>query len=588
MHIKFINTGKGSAKSAKEYLLREHDHKGEIRQKVEVLRGNPDQVTAVAESLEFKHTYRSAVIAWHKDDQPTPEQIQEVLDDFERVAFAGLEPNQYTYYAVWHGESNGSGHIHIITPRVELQTGKSMNIAPPGWQSTYDLIVDKYNTKYDWASPKEKHRQHLAINDKLKIHADMKQIEAKKMIDKAVIDRIDAGLIKDHSDVKSYLAQFGEITRTGKDYISVKPNGFKKAIRLKGTAYGREFNAERLGKEVRAEQRERSHASAADRRREVTRIESAIKRTIEQRAIYNRRRYDYKAVRLSNGIDRSETRDRQAGKGLDAADQRSAVRDRGRGKDSQADPNKYQSETVDHTVSDRDLNRGRVGNRGMEPWSIRNAPASSDRGQQKDHSRTGETDKRAEQDQGQVYSEGMEKRYRGEEGARSLVGQIGHGALDRAIRERQRELNDRIRERITRDSQATARDFHARANQGIAGLREEFVNDRTILQEANERSNADHQEAERHDSKAEPVIEQVRERIRRNKDNFGSRAIESLRESAQRFAQSFGRIGELRQRISRAVERCIERAVERVQEIKTERRKQQQRSRSSGWSMGRR
>jgi len=80
--------------------------------------------------LDFKHRYTSGVIAWHKDDAPTDEQIAQVLDDFERVAFAGLEPNQYTYYAVLHEESNGAKHVHVIAPRVELSTGKSMNIAP--------------------------------------------------------------------------------------------------------------------------------------------------------------------------------------------------------------------------------------------------------------------------------------------------------------------------------------------------------------------------------------------------------------------------------------------------------------------------
>jgi len=159
MHIKFINTGKGSARAAKNYLLQEHDHKGEIRPSVQILRGNPEHVTQLAESLNFKHKYTSGVIAWHKDDNPTNEQIEQVLNDFERVAFAGLEPNQYTYYAVLHEESNGAKHIHIIAPRVELKTGLSMNIAPPNHQKTYDILVDKYNTKYNWASPKDISRQ---------------------------------------------------------------------------------------------------------------------------------------------------------------------------------------------------------------------------------------------------------------------------------------------------------------------------------------------------------------------------------------------------------------------------------------------
>jgi hypothetical protein len=102
MHIKFISTGKGSASAAKDYLLQKEDHKGIIRADIQVLRGNPEHVTQLAESLEFKHKYTSGVIAWHKDDAPTDNQIAQVLDDFERVAFAVLEPSQYAYYAVLH------------------------------------------------------------------------------------------------------------------------------------------------------------------------------------------------------------------------------------------------------------------------------------------------------------------------------------------------------------------------------------------------------------------------------------------------------------------------------------------------------
>lgn len=125
MHIKFTEHGTGSATSARDYLFGERDHTGEFRTKVELLRGSPDFVTDVANTIRNKWKYKSAVIAWHKDDDPTPEQMDEVLDEFERVAFAGLDSNQYTYYAVLHVSQDGSKHIHIITASVELQTGKA-------------------------------------------------------------------------------------------------------------------------------------------------------------------------------------------------------------------------------------------------------------------------------------------------------------------------------------------------------------------------------------------------------------------------------------------------------------------------------
>ena len=66
-------------------------------------RGNPDMVAAVADSLDFERKYRSAVIAWAPEDRPTDEQIEAVLDEFEKTAWAGLEPDRYAWTAVLLG-----------------------------------------------------------------------------------------------------------------------------------------------------------------------------------------------------------------------------------------------------------------------------------------------------------------------------------------------------------------------------------------------------------------------------------------------------------------------------------------------------
>ena len=58
-------------------------------------RGNPDMVAAVANSPDFEHRYTPGVIAWAPDDQPTDEHIEAVVDDFEKTAWAGLEPDRY-------------------------------------------------------------------------------------------------------------------------------------------------------------------------------------------------------------------------------------------------------------------------------------------------------------------------------------------------------------------------------------------------------------------------------------------------------------------------------------------------------------
>ena len=60
MLVKFLARGTGSAAAAADYLLGAHDVAGQPGEGVEVLRGDPHQVAAMADALEFKHKWSSA------------------------------------------------------------------------------------------------------------------------------------------------------------------------------------------------------------------------------------------------------------------------------------------------------------------------------------------------------------------------------------------------------------------------------------------------------------------------------------------------------------------------------------------------
>ena len=87
--------------------------------------------------LEFEQKYTSAVIAWAPEDQPSDTEIDRVLDEFEDTAWPGLAPDRYAWTAVRHREAGRGVHVHVVAARCDLETGKSLNIAPPGWEQTY-------------------------------------------------------------------------------------------------------------------------------------------------------------------------------------------------------------------------------------------------------------------------------------------------------------------------------------------------------------------------------------------------------------------------------------------------------------------
>ena len=126
MLIKFLTHGKGQAAKAVLYVIGTSDHRGILREEVKVLRGHPSMVAQVADSLTFTRGYTSGVIAWAPDDAPSEQEIGEVLDDFERLSFAGLDPDRAAWTAVLHRESEGGVHLHILVACVDLGTGKCL------------------------------------------------------------------------------------------------------------------------------------------------------------------------------------------------------------------------------------------------------------------------------------------------------------------------------------------------------------------------------------------------------------------------------------------------------------------------------
>jgi hypothetical protein len=150
-------TSETMSAGALNYLTGERGKKG-IRREPHpvVVRGNPIQSRALIDSLKFKHKYTSGVLSFAPGDVVTPAAEQYIMDEFERVAFAGLDRDQYDVLWVRHTHTTSHRHeIHFLIPRVELSTGKSLNIAPPraSTRELFDTLRSKINAQYGFADP---------------------------------------------------------------------------------------------------------------------------------------------------------------------------------------------------------------------------------------------------------------------------------------------------------------------------------------------------------------------------------------------------------------------------------------------------
>ena len=275
VHIKFLNHGKGSAAHASAYVLDKLDHLGNVRAGVEVLRGDATTFNAVCDASPHLWKYTSGVIAWSKEDNPTNEQIQEVLNDFEKHAFSGLDPSQYHLFAVLHTDDDGSKHIHVLAPRLDIQSGKSLNIAPPGHEKHFDSLRDYFNTKYQWSRPDDlllmqttQEPNHIA-----KLNAQAKKIlneqdltnltksQFCKVIDNYVKTLLKTQTVKNRAEIVSCIEQLeGVASVRAQQTVTVTLNNGKKH-RLSGDFYHEQFEIGLYSERLRAEAESRPTAS---------------------------------------------------------------------------------------------------------------------------------------------------------------------------------------------------------------------------------------------------------------------------------------------------------------------------------------
>ena len=296
MMIKFY-TGNASGAAAAAYLEKATDHKGRPRTGVAVLRGDPSLIGQLADSLEFKHRTTSGVIAWAPEDNPSRSEIEDVLDSFERLGWAGLEPDRAAWCAIRHDKPNGGVNVHILAARVDLVTGKSFNIAPPGWQRDFGPWRDYHNRKYHWARPDDPARARAVrrsgheekINTSLRRDGKEKPINPKEQLTDLLTMQIAAGLINNRTDVLHALKEYGKITRVGKYHISLKPDGEEKAIRLRGAIYHEHFTAAHPAADTETGRTGETAGPVPGNELEVVRekLEAAYRR----RAQFNRRKY---------------------------------------------------------------------------------------------------------------------------------------------------------------------------------------------------------------------------------------------------------------------------------------------------------
>ncbi|AXX98066.1 relaxase/mobilization nuclease domain-containing protein [Profundibacter amoris] len=224
MMIRFFAHGNGSGSAAVDYLLAEevaaydtqrHRIKGEtVRRETlpEISGGDAELTRLLINNNHRKWRYTSGVIAFAASDAPTPDEQVQVMQGFEESAFAGMAEDQCNILWVRH-QHMGNVELHFLIPRVELYDNRAFNAAPPGAEKYFNAFRDYWNALKGWADPQAPDRR----RDLKTVFETADRAELREAIHTMVLQQIEAGDIRDHTDMRRYLETLADVG------IEIKP-----------------------------------------------------------------------------------------------------------------------------------------------------------------------------------------------------------------------------------------------------------------------------------------------------------------------------------------------------------------------------
>lgn len=312
MMVRIFKTGTGSAKSAINYLMSPNDHTGQPRSvPPELLQGSPSLFQLVTDSTSRKHKYVSGSINFRDTEHPTEEQIQKTIEIFRASFLPGLkECDNYADAWIAHREKN-SVHLHFVLAGSEIQTGRQLNIHPPGKRNIehFQAFTQVMNQAFGYNQVMPDPLKVALSEFEAKSQAGKQSRRVKTLLAKELHSHIVTGKIMDRDELITHLEDnYGEVTRVGKDYISVRLPGSAKAKRLMGPLFQEGADYQQL-----VEQHKKAQQPQKLTEEEYTQAKATLEKLTLERAVDFAKRYKKKTT-FKRTISRKGSVKRQLGK----------------------------------------------------------------------------------------------------------------------------------------------------------------------------------------------------------------------------------------------------------------------------------
>ncbi|GAA7983891.1 hypothetical protein HpMS51_12890 [Helicobacter pylori] len=298
MLVKFwgIKQGGGDGDGSVNYLLNERVEQGTAK----VLRGDANLTKSLLLSLTQKH--KACVGCLSFEESNINESLKyELMESFENALLTQEMQGRYNILWVEHTEK-GRLELNFVIPRIDLIIQKAFT---PYYHSAditrIDLWKDCINLKHNFTNPKGLEKQHNIQQHQTKNPQNKELLAIYEKLDKLIQDNLGT-LFNSRADIINFLKDNQcEVTRQGKDYISVKLPNEPKAKRLKGFYYHETFKTikdirNQLSEaRQRENQRERSNSYTTNNNHaELLReLENKLHRHIEYKQQYYKQLHEF-------------------------------------------------------------------------------------------------------------------------------------------------------------------------------------------------------------------------------------------------------------------------------------------------------
>ena len=232
MLVKFFKTKNGGSIAGINYLL---NHR--VKDKTAfVLKGGEAVTRQIVTAITKKQKLCMGCLSFEESDIDLNVK-QKIIDEFERLLF-GEYKERFNIIWVQHMDKCRL-ELNFAIPKIDIESSMAFN---PYYDKVDRPLIDTWqnyvNLKFGFSDPKDPAKAHMLQGSKkelklIKDYIELEKILTDKFINQEFTCRDDILNALKSSDI--------DITRIGKDHVSVKLPNSKKAKRFKGDMFSEEF-----------------------------------------------------------------------------------------------------------------------------------------------------------------------------------------------------------------------------------------------------------------------------------------------------------------------------------------------------------